>query len=394
MTRTSKALCLSLIGSAVLSGCSSSSDPAPSANPDTTPKANSKTVRIDASSSSNYSYYNLVRGEQVALTAEQAASSSDWHIGFRRNGVILNGGSSGAGSVQGAVAAAQTDFYSDNAPNSSVFLNATADSEQEHLDATYEASAQSFVADSHKAAIQGSGKVTGGIHDFGWFNYNPAGHGSPQIDAFSLNDQNWWFIRSNTGTSYAKFHATAFNYTSGGNLEVTFAFDVQAAGLSQFASTATFNASVPSSGGSACFDFDANTDVDCSTEAWDLKLEIAGRNWNLWTNGGISGDQNGAAFGPHDNATAAQYSSATTAPNSGTDISRHYVADANASVFTENAWYAYNLEGNHKLWPNYRTYLIDTDSTDDSAEVYKLQIINYYNDANASGHPSFRYQAN
>lgn len=390
MTCKNKALCLSLIGSAALAGCSSGSDPAPSA-----PRAETtNAVSIDASSYSDYVYYNLVTGEEVSLTAEQAATSSNWHIGFRRSSVILNGGTSGAGNVSGAVAASQDDFYTDGDPNDSVFLNASSQGEEEHLTANYDASSLSFSEDSHKASIQGSESINNGIYDYGWFNYNPAGHRDPSIDVFSLNDQNWWLIRSNTGTSYAKFHATAFTYTSGANLNVTFSFDVQAEGLTQFASTATFNASVPTTGGAACFDFDADNTVDCASDDWDLKLEIAERSFNLWTNGGISGDQNGAAFGPLPDATAALYTSATMAPGSGTDISRHYTADANASVFSENAWYAYNLEGNHKLWPNYRTYLIDTDSSDNSASVYKLQIINYYNELDQSGHPTFRYEAN
>jgi len=147
-------------------------------------------------------------------------------------------------------------------------------------------------------------------------------------------------------------------------------------------------------GGEDCFDFDSNTSVACNSTDWDIKVEIAGRDFNIWTNGGVSGDGDGAAFGPVAAADAALYTAATIAPGSGTDISRHYIADANASAFTENAWYAYNLEGNHKLWPNYRTYLVDIDSTDNNSAVYKLQLTSYYDELGLSGHPSIRFEAN
>ena len=136
--------------------------------------------------------------------------------------------------------------------------------------------------------------------------------------------------------------------------------------------------------------FDTNSTVACSNADWDLKLEIAGYDWNLWTNNGISGEGDGGAFGPFTTVEADGYT-AGHITSGGTNIANHYSTDISAGIFADNLWYAYNLEGAHKLWPNYRTYVIDTDSSDENAPVYKLQITDYYSNIGTSGHPSIRY---
>lgn len=374
-----------------LSGCGSSSsggsddDPADDRGSDDSAESTYESATLDASDANSYRYFNLKTGSVVELTAEEAAASTDWHIAFSRYNVILNGGDSGPGNVGGALAAAQDDFYTaGDAPNNSVFLNATPDSEQEHLEAEYDATGFTFVNDEKAAAIQASGAMVGGTLDMGWYNYNMGTH------AITLNDQNWWLLRSSAGNSYAIFRATALTYVPATGLDVTFEFDVQPSGVNQFTSTATFNAQIPPTGGEACFDFDTDTTAACEGSDWDLKLEIAGRDWNLWTNSGVTANGNGGAFGPLQTADADQYTSATVSPE-GQDISFLYTVDRSAGVFEENGWYEYNLQGGHKLWPNYRVYLINTDTTDDTSPVYALQITSYYAAGGTSGHPTIRY---
>lgn len=347
-----------------------------------TPQFNS--AILDASDYDNYTYFNLDTGEALSLSAAEAATSTDWHIGLRRYGVILNGGDSGPGNVKGAIAATQADFYLDDEPNDSVFLNATAASELEHLLASYDASALSFVADTKSAAISAPETMNGTNIDMGWFNYNVATH------AITLNDQNWWLLRSSAGDSYAIFHATSLSYDSTDGLSVNFEFDVQPKDVDTFTSNATFEASIPAAGGENCFDFDSDTTVACDDANWDLKLEVVGRNWNLWVNGGISGNGNGGAFGHLEDAVAATYTSATTSPT-GESIAFLYSADASAGIFESSPWYEYDLEGRHQLWPNYRVYLIDTDSSNEDAAQYALQITTYYADNGVSGFPRIRY---
>lgn len=372
----------------LLSACSSSSNntPASEVGSENLDARVTSTI-IDASDYTKYQYLNLNSGELIVLNEEQAALSDQWHIAFRRASVKLNGGTSGPGRVAGALAIAQEDFYEDSGDaDLNVFLNATADQEADHLDPDMDTSALSFISDTYSAAIQGSGETVGTEIDLGWYRYNFISHQT------SLNADNWWLLRSSEGTSYAKFHASSFAYDPAAGLDVTFDFEVQATGSSQFSSTASFEAHIDASGGTSCFDFDNDAEVSCDTAIWDIKLEIDGRNWNLWTHSGVSGDGEGGAFGPFNSAQAALYTAGHLSPE-GVNIDSHYDTDTSAGIFNDNLWYAYNLQGAHKLWPNYRTYAITTDTDDVAAPRYLLQITNYYSDAGVSGHPNIRYIA-
>ncbi len=374
-----------LMGAALLSACSSSGDDSSApATVDTDTATQFETETLDASSSETYVYYDLINGQTLSLTEAEAAASTDWHIAARRNNFKLNGGASGPGNVEGALGAAQDDFYTAGEADANVFMNATAELEEDHLLAEYDLAALTFAADEHLAAIQGSGETLGTTMNLGWYNYNFVTH------VISLNDDTHWLLRSNLGTSYARFHASALTYDSVTGLDVTFEFDVQADGTDQFATTATFIAHVDAAGGEDCFDFDSDSSVACDSADWDLKVEIDGRNWNLWTNSGVSGDGSGGAFGPFTSVEAAEYTAGHISPDS-TPIDNHYLSDMSAGIFVENSWYGYNLGGAHKLWPNYRTYIIDTDSTDDDAPVFALQVSNYYSSLGTSGHPTIRY---
>ncbi|MDE0473418.1 MAG: HmuY family protein, partial [Gammaproteobacteria bacterium] len=56
-------------------------------------------ITLDASSPVTFVYLNLADG--VQLTPSDPASSTDWHMAFRRFSVRLNGGVAGPGSVGG-----------------------------------------------------------------------------------------------------------------------------------------------------------------------------------------------------------------------------------------------------------------------------------------------------
>ena len=350
------------------------------------PETSFETVTLDASDYTNYTYFNLDSNEVVELSAEEAATSTDWHIGLRRTAVIVNGGASGSASVAATLAAAQDDFYdAEGNADSNVFMNATADSEEEHLLETYDLSTLEFSADVIVPAIEGIKEdIGGGIYDYGWYNYDSNTHQT------SLNDDNWWLLKSNTGTSFAKFRATAYDRSEG--LAATFEFFVQGEGEEAFSDTAV-NFEVNLTSGTACFDFDAGETVDCGTSTdWDVQVEFPGRSPKLWVNGGVTADGNGGAFGPFSTEDIADYNAGDSV--NGTSITRHYATDATEGVFSESSWYAYSLAGNHKLWPNFRTYIVDTDTTDESAAKYKLQVINYYSELDTSGHLTIRYEAN
>ena len=343
---------------------------------------------LDASSQTAYTYFNLTSGQKVALTDEQAATSTDWHIAFRRTNIKLNGGDSGPGKVSGALLVPQDDFYDENgAYIANVFLNATADSELEHLTGSL-SPAETLVQDKVSSVLEIPGELQNGVYDFGWYLYAMSNH---QI---SENDQTAWLLRSGEGDSYARFRATSVSFSSDTGLAATFSFDVQPAGTSQFTGTAEFSTTV-ATGNEACFDFDTNQTVDCAGTRWDLKLGVAGRSFYLRTNSGVSGSGKGGAFGPWTWDELKDFQSATTDP-AGNSLSFLYTADYTGGIFVDQSWYGYGVTqqaGDHKIYPNYRVYQIVTDAENAEAPQYALQITNYYHpETAASGHFSLRWR--
>jgi len=177
---------------------------------------------------------------------------------------------------------------------------------------------------------------------------------------------------------------------------------------SKFTQTATWTVVLPASG-SVCYDFNAKAEVaGCTGTGWDVKLTSAGRTANFFTNSGVSGTGAGGAFGSpftHTWESLLNWKDAVIDPGSGSAVpAAAYVSDAASGVFTgtngiQSAAFEYDLNGTHQLHPNFRVFLIATDSTAVSATgtvaspVYALQVTGYYGGAlgTASGHPSFRW---
>ncbi len=326
-----------------------------------------------------YTYFNLATNAVVELTDAEAATSSAWHIGFKRTNFKLNGGVSGPGSVKAVTADAQDDFYdSDGEPDNSVFLNASETSERMSFDAVTSITTEdlSYEEDRNIPYINGDGSSKG------WWLY-----AGPPTHAISANPAQWWLIKSAAANSYAKFNVSNIVQTS---RDITLDLYIQGVAESEFSTTLTqWTAAIGAAGGSQCFDIDSIMEVDCTTaaSAWDIKVEVVDQSWNIWTNGGVSGSGSGGAFGAFDNTEIVAYVSGTTGP-SGSDITRMYGQDSVGGVFKNNTWYAYNLADNSKLWPNYRVYVIATDTTQ-----YKLQVLSFYNEVGTSGIIKFRYQS-
>ncbi len=373
----------------VLSACGGDNalDPTPTPPPQSGNTSNTTTINATAGGfgtspgdpANKYTYFNLATKAVVELTDAQAATSSDWHIGFKRTNVKLNSGVSGSANTKGAVADAQDDFYDANGdPDNSVFLNATAASEVNSFDAVVDVSSLTFKEDRYIPYITGDGSSDG------WWLY-----AGPPTHAVSANADKWWLIKSaasnSSANSYAKFHVTDIVQTS---RDITLELFIQSISDSAFSTMPTsWTAAIGAAGGSKCFDIDTAVEVDCSTASadWDLKVEVADQSWNIWTNGGVSGSGSGGAFGSFDTAGANSYVNGTNGP-SGTSIARFYRQDSAGGLFKDNTWYAYSLQGNNKLWPNYRVYAIDT-----GAAKYKLQILSFYDDAGTSGHITLRH---
>ena len=381
MTMHAQSGALLLLAGALLAGCGgASSDDGDSGG---TPPVGYSERQLDATSNEDYVYLNLDTNTVLSLSAEEAAASSDWHLALRRFSVQLNGGASGPGQVAGALGASQDDFY-DGAgePLASVFTNATPASELAVFN-TDPAVPTRWISDSVVTLLRGTSSTDGG-----WYLYNPAN------GTMSANSANGWLLRSGEGNSYARLRATELTFATRAGTGVesfTFEFDVQVPDTDQFTDSATFTGSLPAGGGELCFDFDADSTVACTGTAWDLKIAFFGRDFYLRSNGGVSGDGQGGVFGPFEWSELSSWTSATFEP-SGSSVAARYQEDVTSGVFDQHSWYAYNLTGMHRLWPNYRVYVIDTDRSNDDAPVYAVQLTGYYDATGASGYPRLRWR--
>lgn len=362
--------CVSALGLA-LAGCGGGSDNSindGASNDDGTPDSVRQVV-LDASSDTVY--LNLGSGTTVS-------EGEDWHLAFNRYSVLVNGGVSGSGKVAGAIGDPQDDFYDDSGnPDASALMNTNAEAELEHLKDVF----------PEPEKWQEDGDVLAFGDD--WSVYDSATGNITQVDGIG------YLVRSGSGDSYARMRVNNFDFpTREGNgiRDFELEFWVQAAGSVQLSPTSiSFTPPEDYDGGDTCFDFDTNAGVACSGTDWDVMVGFSGYDWYLKTNSGPSGPGNGGALGPLDWTELSAYTSATI-DSSGASLAMAYAADTTGGVFTDYSWYEYNLGGAHKLWPNYRVYLINADSDDDSSPVYGVQVINYYGDNGTSGQPVVRWK--
>jgi hypothetical protein len=361
-----------LMAAVLLASCGSSDDSDSDDSDSGAEDVSYSSLQINAADYDAWVYVSLTTGATLDLTDEEAATSTDWQLAFRRTAIKLNGGVSGSGNVQVALADAQDEFYDDDgAADVSVFTNAVADTEAAALEVSYDTSALTFSTDANEAAWAD------------WYEYDTSTH---QIAA---NTTVGWLLRHADGETYSKVFLDVASYT-----DITARFTTQAADTAQFAGTEqSVSATFADDATMLCLDLDSASEVDCDENSadWDLLYEVdtSNRAINIWTNGGVYGDGDGAVFGSIDATELADYTSATLVDSY--DISSHYSEDSSSNPFSDDSWYAYNLNGGHLLWPNFRTYLIDTDSTDDSASYFTLQVSDYYS-LGASGSPEIRFQ--
>ncbi|MBL8742017.1 MAG: HmuY family protein, partial [Myxococcales bacterium] len=97
-----------------------------------------------------------------------------------------------------------------------------------------------------------------------------------------------------------------------------------------------------------------------ATDAWDLRFERK----NIFTNGGASGDGEGAAFGPNDLATFGD----DTVP---ADIPFLFEDEEGGAFFR---WYAYD-GSTHLLYSRFHVYGIRR-----PGELYKVQVLRFYDE--------------
>ena len=300
-------------------------------------------LTLDASTA--WAYVSLADGE--AVTVGNPALEPGWDIGFNATRVMLNGGAAGPGGVAGHC------LCQNAAASDAQIVAFTPTGELPAFEAVTSADIpddSEFEPDLLVPAVRN------------WY----TGTGATAVAA----PENTWLVRLQDGTSFAKLHVTALTAPTAEHAgQVTFEYAVQPAADQGFqpTQTVTLDASSPAS-------VDLNTGSTAPAEgAWDLALE----GFTIRLNGGVSGSGTAAAA-----VATEEFSSVTTAS---TDP-RAYLQDNFGGVFNSHPWYRYNLTGENIIHPTFDVYLIKR-----GADVYKVQLINYYGTAGEPRHITFRY---
>ncbi|WP_313071334.1 HmuY family protein [Melaminivora sp.] len=175
---------------------------------------------------------------------------------------------------------------------------------------------------------------------------------------------------------------------------------------SKFTQKAAWTFALPAAGESVCYDFDARAAANCTGATWDVKVVSGGRSAELFTNSGASGSGAGGAFGGpfvHTWSELQRWNDALVDPQAGAIPAALYAPDAARGVFggsnsIQSAAFEYDLNGTHQLHPNFRVFLITTNSASAdiggaAGPVFALQLTGYYGGPTgaASGWPSFRW---
>lgn len=278
-------------------------------------------------------------------------TSDEWDIAFNATSVMLNGGAAGPAGVLGHC------LCQNASATDAAVLAMTPESELPAFLAIGAADvpvdADDWISDALDPAIAG------------WYAYDPIAH------VVTASPERVWKLRAADGSAYAKLHVTAIEDATQqhpGRVTIEYAIQPTAGEPLDAPRTAELDAS----GGSVYFDL--VNGVVSTDAAWDIRID----GYDIRVNGGVSGTGSAGAVRvdePFDDITDASDLSAG-----------HYRGDAFGGVFPAHPWYRYDLQGNHLIWPTYNVYLLTS-----GAEVYKVQLIGYYNATGTARHISLRY---
>ena len=152
---------------------------------------------------------------------------------------------------------------------------------------------------------------------------------------------------------------------------------------------------------SYCYDIDTQTPITCEGSDWDVKFAMGTRTPALFTNSGVSGSGTGGALYSPFNATWENLIKEKDATQGGSLPAAVWIADSYSNAFMDsqngfNSFFEYDLFGDHRMSPNFKTFLVTTDTTKTATigtaekPIFALQISDYYK-GTASGNITVRY---
>ncbi|HYV98496.1 MAG TPA: HmuY family protein [Gemmatimonadaceae bacterium] len=299
---------------------------------------------LNASSTDTLVYFSFVKGKLVSKT-------EDWDIALRRYEVRLNGGVTGSKGVLGY-----------NLKNNQSATDAQV------LDFTVQNTLAAFDA-VRESQIPGDGVFQSDrlVEDnTGYVSFA----GAPAANAAA-----YWKVRTANG-GYALMRVTAIAYNQQGSLtSITIESRLQSG--TTLGSTQTLT--VPIAGAPVSISLVTNAAVTQSGCNWDLQVNP--QTFAMTVNTGC----NTGTYPGGSSPTFAAATAANDAPQYGAFLAGLTGPIPN-SVTDPSAPFRYNLTNTNKLHPAFNTYLVK-----DGTTVYKLQVINYYNESGSSGYPTIRY---
>lgn len=307
-------------------------------------------------SESNFVYFDLDTASVVELTEEEAATDTSWDVAFKRTNVYLNANNAST-PVSVYDTANNADFWdSEGAAVVSAFTAATPDSELEDYTAV---TAADIPADDNMYTNDVTEKALDGF-----YNYDFTTHA-----VTAASDKTFVVKNGDTFSTFSVSELVQDGFAASDiTLSVSYDFaDAQDIALN--AATECGDASnvyVDFATGSAVAATAAHDLVlTCSASGFDFALDLAdGATAYLDTTGAIADADTANTYAAYGYFNTNEYT--TTA-------------------FSALNWYAYGIEGNHKLWSKYGVYVIKTETSH-----FKFQITSYYNEAGESGNYSFR----
>ena len=311
-------------------------------------------ITLNASSRVDFVYLNLADGVQVHPA--DPANSTEWHLAFRRFSVRLNGGVSGPGSVAG-------HNLGMNAGASEVDIAAlTPDDGRAVFEAVTEAeipAASDFVEDG-LASDPGST----------WFRFEP------QIGTLVADPRAAWKVRESSGRGHALFRVAELRMEGPRPLGLDIEFRRQGPGgaLGEAGTVA-----VDLTRGPGFVGFAGGTMHQAAGCDWDVGItpEFAVL---------INADCGAGTF-PLD--TAEDFTTVTRADDAPEYADFLSVIAGAFPVGVDDAGgiFWYGIQESNRMWPTYNVFLVRAEG-----EVYKVQLLDYYNATGVSGFPSVRFR--
>lgn len=189
-----------------------------------------------------------------------------------------------------------------------------------------------------------------------------------------VNSAAFWKVKTANG-GYAAFRATAIAYGQTGLL-TSLTLETRVQNGSTLGAVQTFV--VPFTGATRNISLVTNAAVTPSGCNWDISVDPRAFEMTVNTACGVGTSPGGSS------PTFANATSASDAPQYSPYIAELYGPIPN-SISDLGAPFRYNLQGTNRLHPTFNIYLIKS-----GTKVYKLQVINYYNESGAGGYPTLR----